>query len=794
MINKLSYFVQYDHDPYLNLALEEYFLRHVEVGQCILYLWQNANTIVIGKNQNPWSECRVTEFNAKGGRIARRLSGGGAVYHDLGNQNFTFLLKEKDYDVARQTRIILKALASLGIAAALTGRNDLTIAGRKFSGHAYYSSRGNSYQHGTIMVDVDENKLSQFLTVSKAKLEKRSIASVRSRVINLREVLPELSLESLREALIKATSEEFSLAAEPLEESFIDKEAVQVLREKYASWDFLYGSRLSFPEKLEGAFSWGEVKLEYKVERGLIEDLAIYSDSLEADEIAFIPELLKGTRYVLEEISAKLNLLEHKEIKKDLAELFAKALEQENSMNEFDVVVIGGGPGGYVCAAECAKLGKKTALVEKDALGGTCLNRGCIPTKSLLHAAELYTEISRGEEFGVKAENISVDFAKLKARKNEVILSLRAGIEMMLKGAKVTVFKGEGFVPEAGKVLVKTSEAEEVLACKDIVIATGSVPARPPIKGLDLPGVLTSDDLLENVPALESLVIIGGGVIGLEFATLYSQLGTKVTVIEGLPKILATMDKDISSSLTLQMKKQGVEIVTGAMVGSVEEAAGQLKCVYTVKGEEKETLGQAVLVAVGRKVELNKVFAEGLVPDLERGRAIVDEKMQSSIPHVYVIGDAANGYPQLAHAASAQGLVVASAISGLESKINLKLVPGCVYTSPEIASVGLTEAEAKEQGLAVHVGKVPTGSNGKSVLTNQERGFVKVLADDEGKLIGAQLYSARATDMVGELALAIANGLSEVDAASVIRPHPTFEEMLGEALAVSVQKGAKKKK
>ncbi|MDO4178381.1 MAG: dihydrolipoyl dehydrogenase [Phascolarctobacterium sp.] len=464
-------------------------------------------------------------------------------------------------------------------------------------------------------------------------------------------------------------------------------------------------------------------------------------------------------------------------------------------MSEFDVVVIGGGPGGYVCAAECAKLGKKTALIEKSDLGGTCLNRGCIPTKSLLHAAELYSEISRGEEFGVQAENIFIDFAKLKDKKNDVIVTLRSGVEAMLKAAKVSVIKGEGFVLESGKVLVKALDGSEAtISCNDIVVATGSVPARPPIPGLELPGVMTSDDILENVPALKSIVIIGGGVIGLEFATLYSELGAKVTVIEGLPKILATMDKDISQSLTVQMKKHGLEIVTDALVGKVEQADDGLRCIYAVKGEVKEAVGEAVLVAVGRRVELNKVFAEGFMPECERGRAVVNEQMLSSIPHVYVIGDAAAGYPQLAHAASAQGVVAACAIAGAVSKINLNLVPGCVYTSPEIASVGLTEAEAKEQGISIHVGKVPTTANGKSILTNQERGFVKVLADDSGKIVGAQLFSARATDMVGEFALAINSGMNEVDALSIIRPHPTFEEMLGEALAVCVQKGAKKKK
>ncbi|MDO4178380.1 MAG: lipoate--protein ligase [Phascolarctobacterium sp.] len=324
MINSLTYFVQYDHDPYLNLALEEYFLRHVQVGQCILYLWQNENTIVIGKNQNAWSECKTSAIEKNKGRVARRLSGGGAVYHDLGNQNFTFLLKENDYDVTRQTNIILHALSSLGIKAKLTGRNDLTIEGKKFSGHAYYSSGGNAYHHGTLMVDVDEEKLSAFLNVSKAKLEKRSIASVRSRVINLKDILPDLNLTNLREALVKSFAKEYGLEAKLLDKNEIDMDAVLALRQKYSDWDFIYGSKNRFPEKLQGIFPWGEITIDYVVDKGHIKDVAVYSDSLDADLIASLPKLLRGTRYEIVSLNESLSVINDEQIKNDLLDLFSK--------------------------------------------------------------------------------------------------------------------------------------------------------------------------------------------------------------------------------------------------------------------------------------------------------------------------------------------------------------------------------------------------------------------------------------------------------------------------------------
>ena len=448
-------------------------------------------------------------------------------------------------------------------------------------------------------------------------------------------------------------------------------------------------------------------------------------------------------------------------------------------MAQFDLIVIGAGPGGYVCAIEAAHKGLKTAIVEKRDVGGTCLNRGCIPTKALLHSAELYEEIKKCEKYGINVEGASFDFNKIHEYKSGVVTKLRTGVESLFTANGITLIRGEGVITGKGTVTVDGVEH----TAENIVIATGSTPAKPPIKGLDLEGVITSDELLEGeVKYDDSLIIIGGGVIGMEFASVYAALGTEVTVIEAMDRVLPTLDREISQNLSMILKKRGVKINTGAKVTEIiKNDDGTMKCCYEAKGKTGEAVGKRVLVAIGRRPNTQGLFGEGVEIETERGRVVVDNEFRTSMEGVRAIGDAASKI-QLAHLASAQGIFVADKIAGGECHIDLSLVPSCIYTTPEIAAIGITEDEAKAQGINYKTGKVLMHSNGKTIIAEGERGFIKLVTDAEtGKVLGAALMCERATDMLSELSTAVANGLTADDMLKVMRPHPTFNEAVTEA-------------
>lgn len=447
-------------------------------------------------------------------------------------------------------------------------------------------------------------------------------------------------------------------------------------------------------------------------------------------------------------------------------------------MSDYQLLVIGAGPGGYVAALKAAKLGLKTAIVESRDVGGTCLNRGCIPTKALLHTAEVYTQAKEGAFLGVNAEGISVDFAAAQRRKNEVTEKLRLGIEGLFKQKKVDLLRGTGTILAPGKVSVDGNE----YTADHILIATGSIPARPPIPGLE--HALTSDDLLESEGRMfSSLVIIGGGVIGVELASVYNALGCHVTILEAMDRILPNMDREICQNLTMILKKRGVEIYPSSMVSAVEKMEdGTLSVRYTNKGAENAAQGEAVLCAIGRRANTAGLFGEGFSLDMERGRILTDENFQTSVPGIYAIGDV-TAKIQLAHVASAQGTACVEKLAGKAAPADLALIPSCIYTSPEIACIGITADEAKAAGRSVKVGKFVMFANGKTVISNGERGFIKIVADAEsGVVLGAQLMCERATDMISQLTTAVANGLTAEQLLAVVRPHPTFEEGIGEAL------------
>lgn len=454
-------------------------------------------------------------------------------------------------------------------------------------------------------------------------------------------------------------------------------------------------------------------------------------------------------------------------------------------MKEYQLIVIGAGPGGYEAAIRAAQLGLTTALIERRDVGGTCLNRGCIPTKAMLHSAQLYREAANFELFGLHTENTSFDWAKVHQRKNDVVVKLRTGIEQLIKANKIDFFNN--FASILWKNNVQLDQGE-VIRGENILIATGSVPARPPIPGLDLPNVVTSDELLDDphftqVDSLaKEILIIGGGVIGVEFASVFSSFGCHVTIVEAMERILPTMDREISQSLNMVLKKRGVSIHTGAMVEKLEQDENGLVCHFTEKGKAQAVPAQQVLVAIGRRPNTQGLFAEGFEVACERGRIVTDENFRTSVDSIYAIGDVTSKI-QLAHMASAQGICAVHTIAGQKPPIDLRYVPCCIYTDPEIASVGITEDEAKQQGIPVKKGKFLMTGNGRSLIDEQERGFIKVLAHQETDVIlGAQLMCSRATDIVAELATAIVNGLTCAQLAGVIRPHPTFCEGVTEAV------------
>lgn len=448
---------------------------------------------------------------------------------------------------------------------------------------------------------------------------------------------------------------------------------------------------------------------------------------------------------------------------------------------QYDLIVIGGGPGGYVAAIRASQLGMKTALLEKGELGGTCLNRGCIPTKALMHAVNQYREAEQWELLGLTCTGRGYDFAGLHRRKNAVVGQLREGVAQLLKANRVDVYAVGGQIVDDHTV----QAGADVLTAGHILIATGSSPAVPPIPGADLPGVVTSDGLLEQQGIdCQRLLIIGGGVIGVEMASIYSALGKQVTIVEAAERILPPMDREISQNLSMILKRRGVEIYTGAVVSAIGQTDGGLQCSFVHKKEEKVAQADVVLLSVGRRPCTAGLFAPGFaVEQTARGFIAVDDQFRTSASNIFAIGDVI-GRIQLAHAAEAQGIAAVEYMSGAEqASVNFDLVPSCVYTTPEIASVGLTADEAKKAGRNVVTGKYVMNGNAKTVIEQQERGFVKVVFDQESQvLLGAQLMCARATDLIGELTTAVSLGLTRQQLARTMRPHPTFCEGVTEAV------------
>ena len=449
------------------------------------------------------------------------------------------------------------------------------------------------------------------------------------------------------------------------------------------------------------------------------------------------------------------------------------------------IIVIGGGPGGYVAAIRASQLGAKVTLVEREHIGGTCLNIGCIPTKCLLHSAELVSEIKeQGADIGVKVSGVEVDFPQVIAHKNAISKQLTQGVAGLLKQNKVTRVDGEAsFTGPKTLSVKKTDGSVEEMTADAIIVATGSVNSQPPIPGLkENPNCIDSTGALSLEKLPKSMVVIGGGVIGLELACAYAAFGTKITVVEALDHMLPMLDGDLTKIGVAHMKKMGMEFNLECPVQAVE--ASPVGAKVTCRNKAGETVSfeaEKVLVAIGRKANTASLNLEAAGLANDRGRIIVNDKMETSVPGVYAIGDCVKGYAQLAHTASAMGEVAAENICGMEAHYDESTNPTCVYIEPEAASVGLTEEQAKAQGIDYMVGKFPMSANGKALILNGGEGLVKIIAGREyGEVLGMHIIGPRATDLICEGALAIGSELTLDELAATIHSHPTVTETMRE--------------
>ena len=449
---------------------------------------------------------------------------------------------------------------------------------------------------------------------------------------------------------------------------------------------------------------------------------------------------------------------------------------------EVDVVIIGGGPGGYVAAIKAAHLGLKAVLIEKDKLGGVCLNRGCIPTKALVSTAELLNHLQRAGEFGIQVKDYSIDFPAIMKRKDLITRRLSSGVEQLMKANQVRVVRGEGQIIEPGIVEVLDADGQkEVIKTKNIIIATGSKVMKLPIPGIDSGGVITSDEALSLSELPSKMIIIGGGVVGIEFAGIFKALGVEVTVVEMLPRILLPIDEEIARRLAMNLKRKGIEILTDCKVKGIKKNHQNLEVLVSTSEGEKRLETERVLLAAGRVPELGNIDVQRLGIELEKGAIKVDEKMKTNIPGIYAVGDVV-GKIMLAHVASREGIVAIENISGKEVLMDYKVVPNCVFSMPEVASVGLTEEEARKENNNIKVSKFPFMANGKALGMGETEGMVKIIADaDTFELLGLHILGVHASDLIAEGTLALSMEATAFEIVNTIHAHPTLAEAIAEA-------------
>lgn len=454
---------------------------------------------------------------------------------------------------------------------------------------------------------------------------------------------------------------------------------------------------------------------------------------------------------------------------------------------ETETIVIGAGPGGYVAAIRAAQLGQKVTIVEKGNLGGVCLNVGCIPSKALITAAHRYETAKHSEDIGITAENVKVDFTKVQEWKSSVVKKLTGGVEGLLKGNKVDIVRGEAYFVDQNTLRVMDENSAQTYTFKNAILATGSSP-------IELPSFKYSKRVLDSTGAInldeipKKMVVIGGGYIGTELGTAYANFGTEVTILEGSDSILgAGFEKQMTTLVSRNLKKKGVEIVTKAMAKGVEENESGVSVTYEANGEEKRIEADYVLVTVGRRPNTSEMGLEQVgVKITDRGLIEIDKQCRTSVPSIFAIGDIVSG-PPLAHKASYEGKIAAEAISGQPSEIDYLGIPAVVFSEPELASVGYTEKQAKDDGIEIAAAKFPFAANGRALALNSTDGFLKLITrKEDGLVIGGQVAGANASDMIAEIGLAIEAGMTAEDIAMTIHAHPTLGEITMEAAEVAL--------
>jgi dihydrolipoamide dehydrogenase len=445
-------------------------------------------------------------------------------------------------------------------------------------------------------------------------------------------------------------------------------------------------------------------------------------------------------------------------------------------LDEREIVVIGGGPAGYVAAIHAAHLGAKVALVEKDRLGGTCLNRGCIPTKALARSAEVLLETRQAKDFGIEADTIRIDFPGIMAHKSKSVSQLVSGVEQLMKANRIRVCRGVGRILSPHLIQVN----DEEIATRKIIIATGSESTPLPIPGADLPGVLTTDDILELTDLPQSLVVIGGSHVGVEFASIFNTLGTKVTIVKRRPLQLEPVDEEIGRRFAQSLPKQGIEVKIGAAVKAIEKKEAVLRVVWNTPEGEQGVDGQIVLMATGRAPYTDDLNLDGLGIQMDRGAIKVNECLETNIKDIFAVGDVL-GKNMLAHVASYEGEVAVENALGRSRQADYRAVPDCIFCHPEIAGVGITEEEAKNSGTPYKVSKFPFAACGRAVAMGQTTGIVKMICHDgDNVVLGMHIMGPHASDLIAEGTLAIRLGLTAEELVRTIHAHPTLPEAVRE--------------